>query len=209
MNDEGEKNNNGGSDGKSSISYATTMPNEVFSKLDLFCSIDDNGKYWEIIPRKGEVLRSSDLKRLSEWILCEIRDDSRSAILDLSQISGILDFHALDDVDAGNPEDQSIPRKVVRALRYLEKKIAVLEADKKKLLSTKWRTYDVPDDFDGLLIAEVELSDGGKQFFLCVIDENGMLCDPETGDDFGWDFECISRWVPFDDVFDWASGGKS
>lgn len=208
MNDDSvKKNNNKNSDGKANASYATNMPNEVFSKLDLFCSIDDDGKYWEIIPRKGEVLRSDDLKRLSEWFLCEIRSDVRSYIRDLEQINGILHFHVLDK--AGNPEDQSIPRRVVRALRYLEKKIAVLEAEKEKMLSPKWRTYDVPDDFHDMLISEVELSSGEKEYSLCVINDDGMMADPESGDDLGWDFECISRWIPFDEFLTWANGGES
>jgi len=202
-----KKNNDENGDGKANVSYATNMPNEVFSKLDLFCSIDDDGKYWEIIPRKGEVLRSDDLKRLSELLLCEIRSDLRSYIRDLEQISGILHFHVLDKSE--NPEDQSIPRMVVRALRYLEKKIAVLEAEKEKMISAKWRTYDVPYDFHDMLIAEIELSSSEREFHLCVIDDHGIMADPESGDDLGWHFESISRWMPFDEFLTWANGGES
>jgi hypothetical protein len=69
----------------------------------------------------------------------------------------------------------------------------------------KWRSFYVPDDFHDMLIAEVELSSGSKDYFLCVIDDSGQMVDPESGDNLGWDYECISRWVPFDEFLTWAN----
>lgn len=208
MNDDSvKKNNNNRGNGEHGVSFASNAPN-IFDKLELFTGSDGNGRYWDIQKKNHMyLLRESDLVELQNWICCEIGLDNRSSILELDQISGILNFHTLDK--AGNPDDQSVSRRVVRALRYLEKKIAVLEAEKEKMISAKWRTYDVPDDFHDMLLAEVELSSGEKEYYLCVIDENGMMADPESGDDLGWDFECISRWMPFDEFLTWANGGES
>lgn len=208
MNDDSvKKNNNNRGDGEHNVSFSSNAPN-IFDKLELFTGSDENGRYWDIQKKNHMYLfRESDLVELQNWICCEMKLDSRSSILELDQISGILNFHTLDK--AGNPDDQSVSRRVVRALRYLEKKIAVLEAEKQKMMSSKWRTYDVPDDFHDMLIAEVELSSGIREYFLCVIDDNGMMADPESGDDLGWDFECISRWMPFDEFLTWANGGES
>lgn len=71
---------------------------------------------------------------------------------------------------------------------------------------SKWRDCSVPDDFQDVLLAEVELSKGAPEYFICIIDDNGMMVDPDTGDDFGWDYSCISRWVPFDEILTWLSG---
>jgi hypothetical protein len=72
--------------------------------------------------------------------------------------------------------------------------------------SGKWRTCDVPDDFHDVLIAEVELSSGSREYYLCSIDDAGEMVDSESGDSLGWQYDCITRWVPFDEVLTWLKG---
>ncbi|MGA9232029.1 MAG: hypothetical protein WBV68_08235 [Exiguobacterium oxidotolerans] len=201
MNDEGVKKNDiNAGDGQ-------LKRNPLYKKMELLIGSDEKGKYWEIRPRTfTEVLREADLIDLSIWIARELRFNDGMYRDWIFQIDVILKFHPLDEAE--NFEDQSTPRKVVRALRHLEKKIAVIENELRNSRQEKWRSYDIPDDFHDLLIAEVELSSGSKDYFLCVIDDRGQMVDPE-GNDLGWDEECISRWVPFDEFLTWANGGES
>lgn len=202
MNDDSvKKNNTKASDGQ-------LKRNPLYKKMELLSGADEKGKYWEIRPRTfTEVLREADLIDLSIWIARELHFNDGLYRDWIFQIDGILKFHPLDEDEKS--EDQSTPRKVVRALRHLEKEVSVLEAKLKEARSEKWRSYDVPDDFHDTMIAEVELSSGAKDYFLCVIDDSGQMVDPESGDDLGWDYECISRWVPFDEFLTWANGGES
>jgi hypothetical protein len=208
MNDDDVKKiNSSAGDGQVSVSHASNE-SLLYKKMELLSGADEKGRYWEIRPRTfTEVLREADLIDLSIWIARELRFNDGLYRDWIFQIDGILNFHVLDR--AGNPEDQSTPRKVVRALRHLEKEVSVLENKLKEARKIKWRSYDVPDDFHDMLIAEVELSCGSKDYFLCVIDDRGQMVDPESGDDLGWDYECISRWVPFDEFLTWANGGES
>jgi hypothetical protein len=98
--------------------------------------------------------------------------------------------------------------QIALSIRRIEENIAVIEKALRDARKGKWRSYDVPDDFHDMLIAEVELSSGSKDYFLCVIDDRGEMVDPE-GNDLGWDYECISRWVPFDEFLTWANGSES
>jgi len=72
--------------------------------------------------------------------------------------------------------------------------------------SGKWRTWDVPDDFHDVLIAEVELSSGSREYYLCSINDEGEMVDSESGDSLGWQYDCITKWVPFDEVLTWLKG---
>jgi hypothetical protein len=208
MNDDDvKKNNSSAGDGQVSVSHASNE-SLLYKKMELLSGADEKGRYWEIRPRTfTEVLREADLIDLSIWIARELRFNDGMYRDWIFQIDIILKFHPLDEAE--NFEDQSTPRKVVRALRHLEKKIAVIENELRNSRQEKWRSYDIPGDFHDLLIAEVELSSGSKDYFLCVIDDEGQMVDPESGDNLGWDYECISRWVPFDEFLTWANGGES
>jgi hypothetical protein len=36
--------------------------------------------------------------------------------------------------------------------------------------------------------------------FVCVMRLDGSLCDPETGDDIGWAWDDLDRWILLSDV---------
>jgi hypothetical protein len=44
----------------------------VYKKLELFSSVDDQGKCWEIRKSTEESLRESDLVELANWIAREL-----------------------------------------------------------------------------------------------------------------------------------------
>ena len=66
-------------------------------------------------------------------------------------------------------------------------------------MSIKWETDFEKIITEDAILAVVETS-GGTRFFVCAVDVNGTLCDLEDGDDYGWQIDCIDRWVLLSDL---------
>jgi hypothetical protein len=59
-----------------------------------------------------------------------------------------------------------------------------------------WETDKEPPP-DELILAEVTTS--VTEYWVCTVDEHGTLVDA-YGDDLGWQYESMDRWILFDEV---------
>lgn len=75
---------------------------------------------------------------------------------------------------------------------------AGVEAGERKPRRVWWQTTTPPVDV--VLLAEVPLGDGSTECWACFVNDDGDLCDYETGDAIGWDHSDVSRWYAFDGV---------
>jgi hypothetical protein len=70
-----------------------------------------------------------------------------------------------------------------------------------------WRTGPVPKNFWDTMLAVIE-TNHGPEFYLCRMNDNGLLIDPDTGDDIGWFVIHVDRWCPLEDICKMLEGEK-